>query len=119
MGQDKSIDEVKVLVEMVLYPRIKLSRESIYTKDPKILESIKFNIIDDFIAKLPERFRVIDNLRQIVVDHLEKMEDKLNNKIVSSRDSNYSSSYTKTTRARINTNRCKSTHKKANEDNER
>ena len=69
--------ELKLRVETRLYPAIKASMESIRINAPAILEKRRYTIINKFIDSLPEKFRGMNNLVPIVVDHLNKIENSL------------------------------------------
>lgn len=69
--------ELKLWIETRLYPELKASMESIHIKDPAILEKRRYAIINKFIDKLPEKFQGMDNLVQILIDYLDKIENNL------------------------------------------
>ena len=73
--------ELKLRVETRLYPVLKASMESVRINDPAILEKRRYTIINEFIDRLPEKFYGMENLVEIVVNHLNKIENSLSSRI--------------------------------------
>ena len=73
--------ELKLRVETRLYPVLKASMESVRINDPAILEKRRYIIINEFIDRLPEKFYGMENLVEIVVNHLNKIENSLSSRI--------------------------------------
>lgn len=74
---DQNLHYLNVLIELSLYPKIKVLSEGTEIKD---INAKRRELIEDFWKDLPEAYRV-ENYKQITLDKLSKMleQDKKRN----------------------------------------
>lgn len=74
---DQNLHYLNILIELSLYPKIKVLSEGTEIKD---INAKRRELIEDFWKDLPEAYRV-ENYKQITLDKLSKMleQDKKRN----------------------------------------
>lgn len=75
MDKNYLIDKhyLTVLVELDLYPKLKILLEG---KNIDNIKKIRGKVIQDFIKKLPEKYRKLENYEQIIEGTIYRLEQK-------------------------------------------
>ncbi len=66
MDEDKIISQLLLIVEYELYDKITTTREGQFPKEKELIEED----IRKFESKLPERFKGLKNMHQLIMDEI-------------------------------------------------